>query len=218
MASHLFLGDALALAIGCVVLTIYLRRSSRRLQRGPLPPGPPPLPLLGNILDIPKKISAQEYQKLSDKYGECLYVSMIMGSYNKPLTRRCGLPQRSRTVNDCPRLVRSCARSSRWSFIELLQSPSVHHEKPVSITTMSLFIYSRLNRSAVSEAIGLSSSINTTRYGAGGEGSSINTLAPMLLASTSTLKRRQRGASSRTSYTLPTRSLHMRVCEYDIEP
>ena len=37
----------------------------------PLPPGPPPLPVIGNLLNIPKKISAREYRRLSDKYGMC---------------------------------------------------------------------------------------------------------------------------------------------------
>ena len=35
----------------------------------PLPPGPRPLPVVGNILDIPKAMSAREYRKLSDIYG-----------------------------------------------------------------------------------------------------------------------------------------------------
>lgn len=49
-----------------VWLLRYWRTSRRRL---PLPPGPRPLPIIGNVLDMPGKNSGAEYRELSDKYG-----------------------------------------------------------------------------------------------------------------------------------------------------
>lgn len=57
-----------------VWLLRYWRTSRRRL---PLPPGPRPLPIIGNVLDMPGKNSGAEYRELSDKYGtsSATYVS-----------------------------------------------------------------------------------------------------------------------------------------------
>ena len=47
-------------------ITQYIRRSKKQL---PLPPGPRPLPIVGNLFDIPKVFSSPKYRDLSDKYG-----------------------------------------------------------------------------------------------------------------------------------------------------
>ncbi len=55
-----------------VLLFLTAVRAIRDHQRRgglPYPPGPRPLPILGNILDIPKKFSWLAYSKLSKKYG-----------------------------------------------------------------------------------------------------------------------------------------------------
>ena len=36
------------------------------------PPGPKGWPIIGNLLDVPKSMSAKEYGALSKTYGECL--------------------------------------------------------------------------------------------------------------------------------------------------
>ena len=54
----------------CVLLTLYFvleRRTTR--SRIPLPPGPPRLPILGNLFDLPKGSPRVEYRELSRKYG-----------------------------------------------------------------------------------------------------------------------------------------------------
>jgi hypothetical protein len=44
--------------------------NGRRRRRGlPYPPGPRPLPLIGNLLDIPKDFSWISYMEFSKKYG-----------------------------------------------------------------------------------------------------------------------------------------------------
>ena len=57
-----------------VLLFLAAVRAIRDHQRRgglPYPPGPRPLPILGNILDIPKKFSSGwlAYSELSKKYG-----------------------------------------------------------------------------------------------------------------------------------------------------
>ena len=55
------------LAIAVLFILACITRKSPAL---PLPPGPKPIPLLGNALDIPKTMDAHSFQRLIKKYGE----------------------------------------------------------------------------------------------------------------------------------------------------
>ena len=44
-------------------------RDHQRRRGLPYPPGPRPLPILGNVLHIPKRFSWLAYSKFSKKYG-----------------------------------------------------------------------------------------------------------------------------------------------------
>jgi cytochrome P450 len=53
-------------------LTAFLVIRDYRRRRGlPYPPGPRPIPLIGNLFDIPKEFSWLEYTQLAKKYGMC---------------------------------------------------------------------------------------------------------------------------------------------------
>jgi hypothetical protein len=62
----------LALDIVVLVTSIaafFAIRDYQRRQGLPYPPGPRPLPLIGNLLDIPKEFSWLAYTQLSKEYG-----------------------------------------------------------------------------------------------------------------------------------------------------
>ena len=60
-----------AVVLCVLAVIIVIRRHKTRLRRLRLPPGPSPLPIVGNLLDIPREFSAKAYQPLVDMYGAC---------------------------------------------------------------------------------------------------------------------------------------------------
>src|SRR6267154_4008934 len=59
--------DFLAVSLSLYLLFVY--RDNRRRGGLPYPPGPPPRPIIGNILDIPKDTPWTAYVDMSRKYG-----------------------------------------------------------------------------------------------------------------------------------------------------
>src|SRR5712675_552189 len=59
--------DCLAISLFLYLLSVF--RDHRRRGGLPYPPGPPPWPIIGNILDIPKDAPWIAYVDMSRKYG-----------------------------------------------------------------------------------------------------------------------------------------------------
>lgn len=56
------------LALGIVTVLAWTLRDRSR-NRLPLPPGPKPFPLIGNVLDMPREKEWETYERWSRQYG-----------------------------------------------------------------------------------------------------------------------------------------------------
>ncbi|PIL22661.1 cytochrome P450 [Ganoderma sinense ZZ0214-1] len=52
---------------------LYLKIAAMR-PRSPLPPGPPSMPIIGNLLDMPRRSAWLTYKELSRRYGKLVYL------------------------------------------------------------------------------------------------------------------------------------------------
>jgi hypothetical protein len=63
-----------AAVTGALVLLVLRHRERRTL---PLPPGPRPLPLIGNLLDMPREQAWLTYRAWTKQYGDIVYVEAL---------------------------------------------------------------------------------------------------------------------------------------------
>lgn len=68
-------------------LAVFLAiRDYQRRQGLPYPPGPRPLPLIGNLFDIPREFSWLKYTQFSKKYGMIYFAVMAHSALTEGAT------------------------------------------------------------------------------------------------------------------------------------
>lgn len=69
--------SATYLAILGLLIGVYLAKRRNSTSALPLPPGPKPLPFIGNIHQAPKSYAWQTYQKWIQEHGPIIHVNML---------------------------------------------------------------------------------------------------------------------------------------------
>jgi hypothetical protein len=78
--------DLIALALFFYLLIAF--RDHRRRQGLPYPPGPPPWPIIGNLLDVPKKAPWVGYANMSKKHGIVAFLEQSLAQTDVCVPRR----------------------------------------------------------------------------------------------------------------------------------
>ncbi|KAF9024346.1 cytochrome P450 [Hymenopellis radicata] len=71
---------ALAALFLCLLFVLWkwrVKKTKSNPLRLPYPPGPQPIPMLGNILDIPRDNEAQRYNALARRHGDLVYMQVF---------------------------------------------------------------------------------------------------------------------------------------------
>ncbi|KAI0657965.1 cytochrome P450 [Cubamyces menziesii] len=116
----------LYLLIPTAVYIIWQALRSRRSTHPPLPPGPRPLPLLGNALDFPRKHLGRDFRHLSERYGDVVYLKVLgqsvilVGSYEVACEL---LEKRSLNYSGRPQSVMVNLTNLDWIFVFMNYGP-----------------------------------------------------------------------------------------------
>jgi hypothetical protein len=65
------------LTISLLPICAFMFMGLHRTSRLPLPPGPKPWPIIGNLLDLPKDKAWITYQSWSQQYGDVIYLNAL---------------------------------------------------------------------------------------------------------------------------------------------
>lgn len=104
-----------------IVFLVALRQNSKNKSRLPLPPGPKPLPFVGNLFQFPKKQPWKTLTKWRETYGDIVYINDLGGPTIILNTHKvCSdlLDKRSSIYSDRPRQVMfNELMNFSWQFV-----------------------------------------------------------------------------------------------------
>jgi hypothetical protein len=101
-SSLFLLTSILALVASLLAWRAHVRRTL------PLPPGPPPAPIIGNVHQVPKQRPWLQYHKWGQEYGPVVHLDMLGQPIILLSTVKAAyelLSKRGATYSDRPRLV-----------------------------------------------------------------------------------------------------------------
>ncbi|GAA6017347.1 hypothetical protein JCM10207_005602 [Rhodosporidiobolus poonsookiae] len=109
--------------LGCLVTVAVLFLFRQRRAKGPLPPGPPGLPIVGNLFDVPKSRPWVKFEEWTREYGDIF--TLRLGSTTMLVVGRAGpaielLDKRSAKYSSRARLIMTgelVSRNLRMTFM-----------------------------------------------------------------------------------------------------
>ena len=119
---HLYSFQAWPLLGVVALLALAVVRRARLRKARVLPPGPWPLPLVGNIVDFPQGHLGSDLARLSAKYGlfflsSAAYITLDLLTRT---SRGCHVHEHVRAADHRPRIVPSRVRLVRQTIVQLL--------------------------------------------------------------------------------------------------
>jgi hypothetical protein len=118
------LWEAAAVAVIVALLYALIRaRRARRLANPlnlPYPPGPKPLPIVGNLFDLARENEAATYWKMAQEYGKLLRTFYSYLCLTQPKRRPCIYAGHGESYPHC-QLSQCCAGSVREEICQLFR-------------------------------------------------------------------------------------------------
>ncbi|PIL24825.1 cytochrome P450 [Ganoderma sinense ZZ0214-1] len=114
------LSVASACAIAAIALILLLARIRLWKSRSHLPPGPKGLPLIGNVLAMPRTHLGRHFARMGDRYGDIVYMDIlgqpmiVVNSYEVACEL---LDKRSATFSGRPQLVMAEMVGMEWMLV-----------------------------------------------------------------------------------------------------
>lgn len=99
--------SSIFVAIFGLLICVYTLKRRKTTSSLPLPPGPKPLPIMGNVHQAPKSHAWRTYQEWSKQYGPIVSVNMLgqpVVILNTSETAHDLLAKRGATFSDRPHL------------------------------------------------------------------------------------------------------------------
>ncbi|KAH9935163.1 cytochrome P450 98A3 [Epithele typhae] len=141
-------------AAASVLVVIFWQSQAQKRRR--LPPGPPPLPILGNALDVPRHHLGLEFWKMTQKYGDLVYLNalgksmLVIGSQKRSANysdRPCSVMAE---LTKFDRMFAVRCYGERWRlhrrvFHEAFNVDVVSQFQPVQLNSARRFLLALLN-------------------------------------------------------------------------